>query len=139
MTDLLSCKALFVVKQPVTSFALATTSKQCSASPGPYLATNAAPVRLAHPRDSRLCSKRQMLLSGASLLLAPLLTQPAAAKPSLCSVPDKGAPTFNGFDGVGGEDADYANAEVSHNKLRANLLGQHLKLMCARLPGLLLV
>lgn len=124
MTDLLSCKALFVVKQPVTSPALATTSKQCSASPGPYLATNAAPVRLPPPRDSRLCSKRQMLLSGASLFLAPLLTQPAAAKPvgKLRSVTDNGAPNFNGFDGVGGKDADYANAEVSHNKLQANLL-----------------
>ena len=53
-----------------------------------------------------------MLLGGASLLLAPLLAQQASAQPTPDSSADSTAPTFNGFDGVGGADADYANAEV---------------------------
>ena len=61
--------------------------------------------------DTKVCSKRHVLLGGASLLLAPLLVHQASAKPS--SV-DKKTATFKGFDGLGGAYADYANAQVCH-------------------------
>lgn len=61
-----------------------------------------------------VCNKRSVLLGGASLLLAPLLSQQASAIPNLVGSVDSTAPSFNGFDGVGGTDADYANAEVCH-------------------------
>ena len=72
----------------------------------------AGSVRMAADTEARKCSKRQMLLGGAILLLAPLLAQPASAKAIQVSAADNSAPSFNGFDGVGGADADYANAEV---------------------------
>ncbi|KAL3160845.1 hypothetical protein ABBQ38_009249 [Trebouxia sp. C0009 RCD-2024] len=59
-----------------------------------------------------VCSKRAILLGGASLLLSPLLSQQASAKPNLLGSADSISPSFNGFDGVGGTDADYANAEL---------------------------
>lgn len=65
-----------------------------------------------------VCSKRAILLGGASLLLSPLLSQQASAKPNLLGSADSISPSFNGFDGVGGTDADYANAEVcTHSRL----------------------
>ena len=53
-----------------------------------------------------------MLLGAASLLLSPLIAQQAAAKQIPSSSTDSAASSFTGFDGVGGADADYANAEV---------------------------
>lgn len=68
--------------------------------------------------DAKVCSKRHVLLGGASLLLAPLLVHHASAKPS--SADNKSA-TFKGFDGLGGAYADYANAQVCHLCDPANL------------------
>ncbi len=86
-----------------------------SASPKPYKASTYKAARgpIAALLDAESCTKREFLMRGASFLLAPLLAQPAFAEPSLRSVTDTGVPSFNGFDGVGGEDADYANAEVT--------------------------
>ena len=59
--------------------------------------------------ENNVCSKRQVLLGGASLLLAPLLSHQASAKQSPA---DSTIATFKGFDGLGGSHADYANAQV---------------------------
>jgi len=95
----------------VFSPTVACSSKQKNTSPGPGAVNTTGRVALTSKMYAGSCTKRRMLLSGASLLLAPLLAQHAVAKPSLSST-DSAGPSFNGFDGVGGEDADYANAEV---------------------------
>lgn len=59
--------------------------------------------------EIQVCSKRQILFGGASLLLAPLLDHQASAKQSSA---DTKTATFKGFDGLGGSHADYANAQV---------------------------
>ncbi|DBA94720.1 hypothetical protein WJX77_006122 [Trebouxia sp. C0004] len=101
---------MLVAKLDAMMSGAACSSKRGSASPKLHKASKAArgPALL----DVETCTKREFLMSGASFLLAPLLAQPAFAKPSLRSVTDTGVPSFNGFDGVGGEDADYANAEL---------------------------
>ena len=62
------------------------------------------------------CTKRQVLLGIGSMLLAPWLAQKAEAVPinfaSPVNATDGSSPSLNGFDGEGGNDADYANAEV---------------------------
>ena len=65
-----------------------------------------APVPIA---ENKVCSKRQVLLGGASLLMAPLLSHQASAKQTSA---DSKTATFKGFDGLGGSHADYANAQV---------------------------
>ena len=98
---------------------VACSSKRGSASPTPYKGSKAARALNAALLNVESCTKREFLMSGASFLLAPLLAQPAFAKPSLRSVTDSGVPSFNGFDGVGGEDADYANAEVRRVRVQS--------------------
>ena len=59
--------------------------------------------------ETQVCSKRQVLLGGTSLLLASFLGHQASAKQSSA---DSKTATFKGFDGLGGSHADYANAQV---------------------------
>ena len=92
---------------------VACSSKRGSASPKLYKVGKATRGPIAALLDVESCTKREFLMRGAIFLLAPLLAQPAFAEPSLRSITDTGVPSFNGFDGVGGEDADYANAEVT--------------------------
>ena len=102
---------MLVVKPDARMNGVACSSKRDSDYPSSYKASKAARA----PNAALLgveCTKREFLMRGASLLVAPLLAQPAFAKSSLRSVTDSGVPSFNGFDGVGGEDVDYANAEV---------------------------
>ncbi len=103
---------MLVAKPDPTMNGVACSSTRGSAFPKPYKASKAARGPIAALLDAESCTKREFLMRGASFLLAPLLAQPAFAEPSLRSVTDNGVPSFNGFDGVGGEDADYANAEV---------------------------
>lgn len=102
---------MLVVKPDPRMNGVACSSKRDSDYPSSYKANKAA-----RPPNAALlgveCTKREFLMRGASFLVAPLLAQPAFAKSSLRSVTDNGVPSFNGFDGVGGEDADYANAEL---------------------------
>ena len=58
------------------------------------------------------CSKRQLLMGAASIMFAPLLAQQAQASSPLYSITDSFNSALDGFDGVGGSDADYATAEV---------------------------
>ena len=46
------------------------------------------------------------------MFLASLTARQAEAKPAYTSLAENSSPTLNGFDGEGGNDADYANAEV---------------------------
>lgn len=62
--------------------------------------------------DTQLCTKRQLLLGGASVFLASWTARQAEAKPAYISLAENSSPTLNGFDGEGGSDADYANAEL---------------------------
>lgn len=89
---------------------IASSNKQGRAAPGQRSGCRRDPALLSFPGTAVLCTKRQMLLGGASLLMTPLLTKHAAAKPS---AGDPSSPSFDGFDGVGGKDIDYANAEVT--------------------------
>lgn len=57
-------------------------------------------------------SKRQLLMGAASILIAPLLARHAEASPALYNITDSVSSALDGFDGVGGSDADYATAEV---------------------------
>lgn len=59
-----------------------------------------------------LKSRRQLLLAGASIAFAPRFAQQAQANPIVQGVSDSAATSFNGFDGLGGDDSDYATAEV---------------------------
>lgn len=86
------------------------TTKHCTLSK-----VQAGLFQLVPATQDKVCSKRQVLLGGASLLLAPLLAQQASAEPASVKSADSTAPSFNGFDGVGGVDADYANAEVQQH------------------------
>lgn len=104
---------MLVAKPDPRMNGVACSSNRGSASTKPYKASKAARGPNAALLDVESCTKREFLMSGASFLLVPLLAQPAFAEPSLRNVTDNGVPSFNGFDGVGGEDADYANAEVN--------------------------
>jgi len=104
---------MLVAKADPRMSGVVCSSIRGSASPKPYKASKAARGPIAALLHVESCTKREILMRGASFLLAPLLAQPAFANPSLRSVTDTGVPSFNGFDGVGGEDADYANAEVN--------------------------
>lgn len=96
---------------------IASSNKQGRAAPGQRSGCRRDPALLSFPGTAVLCTKRQMLLGGASLLMTPLLTKHAAAKPS---AGDPSSPSFDGFDGVGGKDIDYANAELQEIAVGSN-------------------
>lgn len=95
-------------------------AKSCLGVPGAARHQQVDENRLSHVRlqtrqaspARHLCTKRQMLLGGVSLFVAPWLAQRAEARSSLWSLSESPSPLLNGFDGEGGNDADYANAEV---------------------------
>ena len=71
------------------------------------------PARYTRPASTP-SSRRQLLLGGATIVLAPLLVQQAHAGPTRSAISDSTPTNFLGFDGLGGSDSDYCTAEVQN-------------------------